>query len=98
MSFDERVCLGWFGWLWGCAARMRRMAIRIQTRLKPLQFPSIKLDAGFEPVSDEQASHLVCGPFSFDVVEPPPDPGPGKDTSRSRSSKSGRTRCREPVR
>ena len=38
------------------------------------------LDAGFEPVEEEQASHMVCGPFSFEVYEPPvPDPGPNKN-------------------
>jgi len=34
------------------------------------------LDAGFQPVSEEQVSRIVCRPFSFKVWDPPaPDPG-----------------------
>lgn len=46
-----------------------------------LPMEQIYLDTStIEPVSDEQASRIVCQPFSFQVWDPPsPDPGLGKD-------------------
>jgi len=51
---------------------------RVEITQAPLE--QQHLDAGFQAVSDEEASRIVCQPFSFEVWNlPEPDPGLGEN-------------------